>query len=413
MPFPVLEVSEAYASWIESRVKQFLDDMARKHEVLDAADRRIAEQEPKKAAETLARITKRAALLDSLRGDLREHLECKTSAKLGKLCDVDWLDADSADDHEAFVWIPPSQEQDDTSSSQQQHALEFWQAESVEIDEDDDEDDDAEQELVFNNNTIPSFEKVRAFESTLRQSVAQDQVRMWMAALIRRQRNHINEAEAPAQQSINLPPELFRHISSFLDPFSPVFKCANFYSALALRRRFRDTELILEAAYRSLLDKASASGASENYQVVTTAKGRVRCTVEYEENSDEEDEGESECFVSFNVGIVFDDDSEENFTREGYSLPWPTRSEEQITSSPAWERQRIIENRDATLPIRLPGEVARYDSVMSVVREFFERKGFQFSTSEEPIEPDADDCYPFEISWGESGTAPDTTSATE
>ncbi len=411
MPFPVLEVSEAYASWIESRVKQFLDDMGRKHEVLDAADRRIAEQEPKKAAETMARITKRRALLESLQGDLCEHLECKKCAKLGKLCDVDWLDADSPNDHEAFVWIPPSQEKADASSSQQRHALEFWQAEPGEIDEDDDEDDDAEQELVFNNNTIPSFEKVCAFESTLRQSVAQDQVRMWMAPLIRRQRNHINEA---AQQSINLPPELFRHISSFLDPFSPVFKCANFYSALALRRRFRDTELILEAAYRSLLDKASASGASENYQVLATAKGRVSCTVEYEENSDEEDEDEPECLVSFCVGIVFDDNNEEKFTREGYGLPWPTRSEKQITSSLAWMQQRIIENRvDATQPIRLTGIVAQYDSVMSVVREFFERKGFQFSTTEDPIEPDEDDCYPFEISWGESGIAADTASATE
>ncbi|CAD7924709.1 unnamed protein product [Amoebophrya sp. A120] len=399
--FPQLPFSDAYASWIENRVKRHVDERRTQDEIKTAADKLEMENRPEALPEAMSRITKRAAELEELQMNLDDHLECVQFAKLGKFCDVDVLDVDAENSNTAYVWIPQGVVKAPPDNSavsdvpvtsptppslswQTQEQLEVWQeCRQIETDVDDDglEIEGAELREEKRIRLLPRGKfraKLPGLQNLngVRQSIAQDQLRMWMASLSRR------TGLLPASsRNLDLPPELFRVIASFLHPFADVLKSPTYYAAIALRRRFRDLEKLLDAGLRHQLDRIAEDPSSQS-----AANGMIRGRFTWEFNPDDQIEKR----VSIKLGPVA-------FMMQG-SLPWPNRCEAQIVNSPAWTetRNEELESTNGAESrqrlVRLSAEHAKYSSFVIVLREFFRRRGLKFlQHSSQPRE--------FRLSW--------------
>ncbi|CAD7924705.1 unnamed protein product [Amoebophrya sp. A120] len=403
MEYPRLPFSEAYTSWIETRVKRHIEDRETQDAVKTAADRLEMQQNANRAPEVLTRITKRSGELQSLRNNLNQHLQCVESAKQGKLCDVDVLTVDetaeATHDEEAYVWIPQGsnaiiQQGSDTdgvadagptpstassvtagacgSTPLGEVRLEVWCEEWVEIPNEAGGAVDVENErekVISLKHPSRGWADLNVLDC-VKQSLVQDQVRMWMAH-IRRGRGLLNNAS-----TTNLPPELFRLISVFLDPFADVLKAPTYYAALAIRRRYRDLEKLLDTGLQYTLDRL-AEDPDDNIE------GNILWRIVKNDPS--------EVLVGIRFGSV-------RFSMSG-ELPWPNLCEKDIVNCRAWNARRSVELASTEKPkfVRLPSKQVYFSSIALVLAEFFRRKGLKFSQSD-------DNRQDFTISWGASIT---------
>ncbi|CAD7924715.1 unnamed protein product [Amoebophrya sp. A120] len=258
-----LEVSHAYASWLETRIGHYLDERERKEAVLIEADRLQLEKKPAQSSEILTRITKRKHMTQQIRSLLTQHTQCLKFAKLGKLCDEDAL---TVGEDDAYTWTcgrlkdenaPRSSAKDIYAALPKIVGRERWERQALPVDDPDFEEDRVESRLHRvdppRRCDLEEYwrDQLDAMEP-LRRSLTQDQLRSWMG-VIRRKLYSEDAREKGEGFALFLPVELFQHVSAFLEPFGLVLLSATYYARTALHRRFRDVEKTLDAAWRNYL----------------------------------------------------------------------------------------------------------------------------------------------------------------
>ncbi|CAD7924711.1 unnamed protein product [Amoebophrya sp. A120] len=391
--FPEINFSDAYASWIDLRMKHFIATRERDLALQNEADgARIRGETDERAAELAAKISSRTQTFNNLKSHFEQHLHCLTCAKEGKLCDVKQLDAEiseNGNDASAYVWIPQAAIMQDSNTPNPVSVfghvkLEVWEERRRE-DEDQGENEDHEDLPEHVVKILYESAQMRGLEEAkdLRESIVQDQLRPWMARVSRPSAELFAAAAStqipPAKPS--LPPELFRIVSSFLDPFAEVLKAPAYYASLALRRRFRDLEKFLDGGFQYSLDSLI-----EKHPETTEIQGSI--TLAYKKD---EILGTRSTALRITLG-------EFHFSISG-PVHWPSYGEEQIVKSADWEavqrKERTSAASDPLTLVRSSPSAAKYGNVAIVLREFFRRKGFRFL--QEPDWP-----HIFTISWGDA-----------
>ncbi|CAD7923473.1 unnamed protein product [Amoebophrya sp. A120] len=337
--------SAAYGAWVERRIAGYLLQQQENHRLgIETRSRDIADEDPKnkKTVQNLKQSTTEANMCGAIELDLKLHKECVEAARRG------WLCKKESDDF--FVWIsgkPFPQEQlvsDGEAGLARQPHLEIWE-----------------------DGPPPARRSCRGISGNYMKapsdSVAQDQLRVWMTVVRRR---------FPVKSQMpHFPFELFLKVKSFMRPLGSVILNPLYLAETATRKRQLDIEPLLGAALSNCFADLKKTTASGSVGWTRDAKKTVN--------------GAS---VSVRISL-----GNRVFTLEGKrSQMWPMRSEDDIIDSPDWEFLRQKEIADKAPFVRLWQEEAKYANLMGILREFFESKGLEFTQNEE-------DCSKFEISW--------------
>ncbi|CAD7924587.1 unnamed protein product [Amoebophrya sp. A120] len=364
--------SLAFGRWVEKRVGHFAADLESRVREAAEQNRTAIAQEPSRTAEILNRGTMLVEEIAPIVDDIKFHSICVERARLGHFCsvsDIHALDA-NVSDCEFFAWIQPVKAEDaDTTGGSVVRpdadpdrwicgdALEVWERTE--------EPDQGPPGLTYRGVRDGDL-GVRGFDSSISLSIAQDQLRMWMAVVRRRW-----GAATPVP---NLPAEIFRKIKMYLRPVSSVLLQPMYLASVAVAKRQHDLELLLAVGLAHYLDSAH-NLASKSYEV----KGEWFTSSAH---SDVRVPGNTVFTVML---------SGKFFSVEGADI-WPSASEQQLTSSSAWntKRQEEVEQGD---PFVRPSESeATYESITKILRTFFEAKGLKFTHDEEERQK-------FTISW--------------
>ncbi|CAD7922597.1 unnamed protein product [Amoebophrya sp. A120] len=228
-------------------------------------------------------------------------------------------------------------------------------------------------------------------------SLVQDQMRAWMAAVRRstaRGESLAGSSSCSSPAALfplpNLPDEVFHQIKSFLRPVESVLLNPTHLAYLAGQRRLQDLERVLDHALAACLQDMQQQAASV-HPGLTKINGKLFLSTD---RLKVWESGNLSLGVKLGNTIC---------SVEGPRV-WPCKEEEEVTGSAAWEAQRLQDIAAKCSMVPPSKAEARFDNIMSALRTFFEGKGLTFSPS--------DQCRAsFAIAWPRKQSAEDGEAA--
>ncbi|CAD7946785.1 unnamed protein product [Amoebophrya sp. A120] len=189
-------------------------------------------------------------------------------------------------------------------------------------------------------------------------SIAQDQLRMWIAAVRRLSSRSQHGGLA------NFPDELFRKVHAFLGPLGTALSNRDYLASVAVEKRRKDVEGLLDLVVAQNLDISPVPGYGR-----TVLSGGLFWSSEGVRSQLWQSRANSRLIAKLGDKTV---------KLEGISM-WPSPREKAIARSSAWDKERLSDELAPRATKVRPGmSGATFGAVEIITQNYFEKKGFAF-----------------------------------